>query len=140
MLLTMILIPCQEESSIYLPCSCRGIGNYLYRPTYFERIFATIEKKIRTIIIHFSYSWGRSPPDARKFWKFSKNFSRKFQKMDYFRRFSKKLKTLRSIFARWRKNPIVWEIFEKFFKDFFEKNAQKCIILVSFQNNFKTLL
>ena len=83
-------------------------------------------------------SGGRSPPDARKFWKFPKNFSRKLQKTDYFRRFFKKLKTLREIFALWTKNYILWEIFEKIFKNFFEKST-KCIIFVYFQNNFKTL-
>ena len=76
-------------------------------------------------------------PDARKFWKFPKNFARKLQKMDYFRRFFKKLKTLRSIFAVCTKNTTVWEIFEKIFKFFFE-NSTKRIILVYFQNNFIT--
>ena len=39
---------------------------------------------------------GAEPPDAIKFWKFPKNFSRNLQKMDYFRRFLKEnLKTLR---------------------------------------------
>ena len=37
-------------------------------------------------------SRGRAPSDARKFGKFPKNFLRKLQKMDYFRRFFKKIK------------------------------------------------
>ena len=61
---------------------------------------------------------GRSPPDARKFWKFPKNFSRKLQKMDYFRRFFKKIKNSALNFRALHEKPNClgnfWEKFERF--------------------------
>ena len=69
-------------------------------------------------------SGGLSPRDARNFWKFPKNFSRKLQKIDYFMRFFKKLKKFALNFrAFWRKT-IGLEIFEKVFKNFFVSSTK----------------
>ena len=55
-----------------------------------------------------------SPPDARKFWKFPKNFSRKLQKMDYLRRFFKKIKNCVKFRALEEKPNCVGNSWKKF--------------------------
>ena len=60
---------------------------------------------------------GRRPPDARKFWKFPKNLSRKLQKMDYFRRFFKNIKKPGITFSRFgRKTQLFGKFLTKFSK------------------------
>ena len=79
-------------------------------------------------------SGGRRPPDARKVWKFQKNFPRKLQKMDYFRRFFKKIKKPCVKFSRIGRKTQLCGKFLREFSKISLKIAQKCIILVYFQN------
>ena len=59
--------------------------------------------------------------------------------MDYFRGFFKKIKNPALNFRALDEKPNCVGIFEKIFKDFFEKST-KCLILVYCQHNFKILL
>ena len=80
------------------------------------------------------------PPGRDKIMEISKEILRKFQKMDYFRRFFKIIKKIPVLnFRALDEKHNSLGFFEQTFKGFFE-NSTKCIILVYFQNDFKPTL
>ena len=82
---------------------------------------------------------GGAPLTPEKFENLQKKFSRKLQKMDYFRRFIKKIKNHALNFRDVDEKPNCVGNFWESFQRFLWKKHKKCIILASFPKNFKTL-